>query len=832
MALSGVAIVLGVAFVAGSFIMTDTMRSTFDGIIKGTTADVQVSPAGAGTWASGADSRTIPASVVNRLRSVPGAAAVHGVTEVQGVWVIGTDGKVVGGSGAPGLAFNPTDTRAITGNRIITLIAGRQPSGIHQIALDSGTAEKAGYRIGDLVTLNTPGPQPTMKARLTGLVSFGSHGGLAGATLTIFDQRALQQLFFDGRDVFTSVSMTAAPGVSQAALAAAAQRALPHGLVARQGDAVAAQNEKLVGSALSFVNTFLLVFAAIALIVGSFLIVNTFSILVAQRSRELALLRAMGASRRQVNRSVLAEALAVGLVGSTAGIGVGYLLAIGLKALFGTFGLDLSGATMPLHLRTVAISYAVGLVVTAAAAYLPARRAGRVAPVEAMRDDVSLGESSLRRRVVVGGVLMALGLAAGAVGLLGSGNGALLSLGLGALAILVGLSLLSPVLGRPLVAGAGWVYRRAFGAAGRLAEANAARNPRRTAATASALMVGLTLVATMAILGQSAKASTEQSIRQTMLAPLVVSNATQQPFSPAVAKRIRGLAGVQTAAELRQAPGTVDGRHAMVDAVNPRQVASTLNVQVPARGVAALARHAILVDASEATSRGYHLGQTLTLRLQGTAQRLVVAGTFPTGSLPTKYLVSLGTFARGHLQPLDQYVFVTTRPDADLSAVAAEIDRVLSALPTVTLQTQDEFVAQQSQQIDQFLALVYALLGLAIVIAVLGIVNTLALSVIERTRELGLLRAVGLSRRQLRRMVRLEAVVVALLGAVLGVALGVGFGIATVLSLGDQGVGVLSVPVVALVAFVVASGVVGVLAAVVPARRAARLEILPAIATE
>ncbi len=830
--LSGLAIVIGVAFVAGSFIFTDTLRATFDGIVKGTTADVQVCPKGACSFDSVADTRTIPASVVRQLGRLPGAAAAHGNDQVQGVYVIGPDGKVVGGGGAPGLAFSFTPTKAITGNRILTLAAGRLPHGVHQIALDQQTVDKSGYRIGDTVHLQTPGTPPMMTARLTGIVTFGEGNSLAGATLTMWDRPAIQQLFFHGRDVFTEVGLTTKPGVSQVELRDQARRVLPTGVTARAGDAVAAQNQKEIGKILGFLNTFLLVFAAIALVVGIFLIINTFSILVAQRSRELALLRAMGASRRQVNRSVLLEALAVGFIGSTIGLGAGYLLAIALKGLFGLIGLDVSGTTMPVHVRTVVVSYVVGILVTLVAAYLPARRASRVAPVEAMRDDVTLGESGMGRRLVVGGVLIALGIAAIVAGWIGSGSGGLTGIGLGALAVLVGVSLLSPVVGRPVVAVLGALYRSLYGTVGQLATANSLRNPRRTAATASALMIGLTLVSTMAIFGQSTKASTEQAIRQTVTAPLIVSSKTQSPFSPAIAASIRSLPGVKTVAELRIASGKVDGNDATIGAADVGQLARTLNVRMAVGALSAAATHTILVDAGTAKANHLRVGERVPLRLQGGTQTVVVAGTFATNSMPMPYLVSLQTLQAGGLKPMDAYLFVSKAPKADIDTVTAEIQKTVAHLPTISLQTQQQFIDAQSKQIDQFLYMIYGLLALAIVIAILGIVNTLALSIIERTREIGLLRAVGLSRAQLRRMVRLESVVIAVLGAVLGVAMGIVFGSAMVRALADQGLNVLSIPWIQLVVFVVAAAVIGVLAAVLPARRAAKLDVLQAIATE
>ncbi len=831
LALSAFAIVLGVAFVAGSFIFTDSLGGAFDGIVKGTTADVEVMPEGAGEVDSfGTDARTLPASLVEELSALPTAAEVAGTDQVQGVFVISKDGELVGGNGPPGLALNYNETTAITGDRILTLDDGELPSGVDEVALDADTADKAGYDIGDEVTLATPGKQPTMTATLTGLVRFGSEGGLVGATLTIFDEQAIQDLFFDGKDVYTSISLTAADGTTQTELRDDVREVVPDGVEVQTGDAVAKKAQDSIGEILGFINTFLLVFAAVAMVVGTFLIINTFSILVAQRSRELALLRALGASRRQVNRSVLAEAFVVGLAGSTVGIGFGYLLAIGLKALFGVIGLDLGRASMPLELRTVVASYAVGVAVTMLAAYLPARRAGRISPIEAMRDDVAMPESSMRRRLVAGGVMVLAGIALMVGGFATEGRPGLTLIGVGMLVILVGVALTSAVIGRPVVTGLGAGYRRLFGTVGRLATENTLRNPRRTAATASALMIGLTLVALMSILGQSAKASTDKAIDQTLTAQLIVSNAIQQPFSAAYAEEIKQLDGVQSVAAIRSAAGKIGDRQVFVSAVDPTALGLAVQVPMAAGSVTSLGGRTVLVSEGMADRQDVAVGETLKITFPAGDQEFEVGGIFPsTGAIRSDLLMTTDQLQRSGFKPEDSVVFVTKEPGASEAEVRSEIDAVLEDNPTVTLKNQQEFADEQKGQINTLLYIVYALLGLAIIIAVLGITNTLALSVIERTREVGLLRAIGLARRQLRSMVRLESIAIAVLGALLGVAMGIAFGVALQRAIADEGVDVLSIPWLQLVAFVVLAASVGVLAAVFPARRAARLNVLDAI---
>jgi putative ABC transport system permease protein len=534
-----------------------------------------------------------------------------------------------------------------------------------------------------------------------------------------------------------------------------------------------------------------------------------------------------------VNVSVLVESLVVGVFGSTVGLGVGYLLARGLQLLFGTFGLDLSRAHFPVNPRTVVASYAVGILVTLLAAYVPARRASRVAPVAALRDDVALPEASLRRRVLVGLVLAVLGVVAMALGLAGSGSSALLLIGIGMLAILVGVSLLSPWLGRPLTHVMSRGYRRLFGTVGVLAAQNSNRNPRRTAATASALMIGLTLVALMSILGRSATASTDAAVKRTLTSQFVVSNVTQAAFSPAVAQRIRRIDGVQSVAEVRYAQAKIGSRRVFVAAVDPRALGFALAVPMRQGSLLGLRPGTLVVSERTAREHHYRLGSSVPLRFQAGTRTLKVAAVFGgSGGLPASYLVTPDTLVKGGIVPADSLVYVTKDAGADALAVRRQVERIVADLPTVTVQDPGEYAQQQKKQIDVFLYFVYALLGLAVIIAVLGIVNTLALSVIERTREIGLLRAVGLSRRQLRRMVRLESVIVAVLGATLGVVMGIAFGVALQRAIADQGVDVLSIPWVQLGVFVLLSALAGVLAAVFPARRAARLDVLRAIGAE
>lgn len=829
--MSAFAIILGVAFVSGSFIFTDTLGKAFDGIVN-TVGDVIVRPVNATSdFESGPTSKTVPAALVSSLQEVPGVARADGNVSDPTTFVISTKGKIIGGGGPPGLGLSWNDAPTSAGDPPATLSAGRWPEGSGEVVLDSSTADRAGYALGDSVRLVTSGAQPIVNAQLVGIAEF--KGGTVGATLAFFDTRTAQQLYYGGKDEFTDAWVTAADGTSAEDLAAAVQTKLPEGFEAVTGEAVAKESAVGINKALNFINIFLLVFAGVALFVGSFLIINTFSILVAQRSRELAMLRALGAGRQQVTRSVLFEAFVVGLFGSTVGLGCGFLLAIGIQTLFAQFGLDLSGSPLVFAPSTAVIAYGVGMVVTMVAAYLPARRAGSMPPVAAMRDDVAMPESALHTRMWVGAVLFVAGLVSTWLGAFTSIDNSAYWVGGGVLGLVLAAILTSPVIGRPVISLLGWVYRRLFGAIGLMAEQNATRNPRRTAATASALMIGLTLVAMMSVFGASAKASVDKSIDSTFAADYVVSNAIGLPFSTTVTKDVAAVPGVDTVSPLRYLPVSLNGDRGFAAALDPVAFAKAVPLEFTAGSLDELTGNTVLVSQDRAEKQDLTVGSTVRGDVAGQQDDYTVAGIFvASASVPNSILITLDAAKAAGLPDRDSVAFVVRDRGADPATVEAAIEKVIVDVPTVTLKDQDAFAAEQRAPIDQLLYIIYALLGLAVIIAILGIINTLALSVIERTREIGLLRAVGLSRRQLRTMLRLESVAIALLGAVLGVVLGLVAGWALQRSLADDGIDVLAIPGLQLAVFVVVAGFVGVLAALWPGRRAARLDVLRAITTE
>lgn len=832
--MSTFAIVLGVAFVAGTFVFTDTLSRSFTALFASSVGDVVVRPVGATSDDGSPTTKTMPAALVDTLATVDGAARADGNVTTFGVFVVGENGKVIGGQGAPGLGLSYSGAPAGHGLEGLAIGAGRAPDASGEVALDVKTASRGGYQVGDTVHLVTSGTRALLEPRLVGLASFADGGSTNGATITLFDTQTAQDLFLDGKNAYNDAWVTAEDGVSQTELRDNVATTLPDGLEALTGDVAADDAASELLKAISFITTFLLIFAGISLVVGSFLIVNTFSILVAQRSKELALLRALGASRRQVTRSVLFEAAVLGFAGSTIGLGAGVVLAMGIRALFATFGLDLSGTSLVFAPRTVVAAYAVGMVVTTFAAYLPARRSARIAPVAALRDDVAMPESALHRRLVVGAALIVLGAGLVVAGLYADVPEPAWWVGAGILSALLGVAAASPVIGRPFVALAAGVYQRVYGTVGRLAGQNSLRNPRRTAATASALMIGLALVSTMSIVGASAKASIDKTIDENFLGDLVVSNVIGVPFSPSIADDIEDTAGVESVTRLRYARARVGGDGQGMMGVDPTTLDDVVNVPMLAGSTGALRDGSVIVSQGRARDDGLAVGDEVEMSMPTGKKRLEVVGIYADNNpvLFFPYTTTLGTLVDGGFQRADNYLLITRSPGSDAATIQRTIERQTAELPTVTVKDQDGYAAEQRGPIDQMLMLIYALLGLALVIAVLGIVNTLALSVIERTREVGLLRAIGLSRAQLRTMIRLEAVVIALLGAALGVGMGVVFGLALMTSLKDEGLEVISVPSLQLAGFVVASALVGVLAAVFPARRAARLDVLEAIATE
>lgn len=853
--MSTLAVVLGVAFVAGSFIFTDMLQGSFDSIVKGTVSDVEVQArdnvvnTDTTQNSSKTSTPTLDPDLLNKIRDVAGVERVQGSVSATGVDAVGRNGKALATFGPPQLGFNWYTLPAFGGQPGVTLKSGHAPTADSQVVVDPKTLEKSGYKVGDRMRIITP-DAGTVGATIVGTATWGS-GGTAGASYLFFTQHRARQLFLGGADRYTGIGIQTAPGADRDDVARRVGTLLPKNFKATNGQTIADQTTSQINQALKYVNTFLLIFAGISLVVAAFLILNTFSILVAQRSRELALYRAIGASRRQVRGTVLLEALVVGLAGSALGVVAGIGIAYLIKAAMKVAGYDMGVATLNVPLRAIVVSLAVGVVVTLVAALVPAQRATRVPPVEAMTGAAVEQPEGLGDRAVFGVMMAVFGVLAIVIGVWGHPGRNAVWAGVGMGLVTIGVAIASPLLGRPVVWTVGRVYRAVFGEVGRLAELNSVRQPRRTAATASALMIGLTLVSLMTVFGASAKASVWSSVHDSLRGDYIVGTQTGSQFPRSVATKAAAVDGVasvhamSTAAFLKvPSDGSIpDIQHGPGDAnaylvvgatqpgdtnkIFPQKIISGRNFKAPGD---------LIVSQKTAQKQGLHLGSALT-GFSASKQKVVqftVVGIYDPGQGQSgaDYWTSTKTMTSIGLASQDDFVSVDLKPGADKAAVKTGLEKASADMPMVSVMDVDEYADEQMSQVDQILIFIYALLGLSIVIAVLGIINTLGLSIIERTRELGLLRAIALKRREIRLMITLESVIISLLGAVVGLVLGVCFGAAMQHLMADQGITVLSVPWGQLLTFLVAAAVVGVLAAVWPARRATHVDILKAVSTE
>lgn len=829
--LTAFAIVLGVAFVAGTFVLTDTINHTFDVLFHTINQGVDVSvraASGFGQDTSAMVQRdTVKASVLDTVKKVPGVAVAEGAVGGY-AQLIDKDGKAISTGGAPTLGVSWTTNRDLSPLR---LRSGREPRKDGEVAVDAGTAKEHKLAVGQQVKILFTGPAETFT--IVGITGFGTADNLAGATLAAFDVTTAQRVL-DKVGAFDTIDVKAAAGVTTQDIRDRVAAVVPPGVEVVTSQQVADESSKAIQQALGFFSTALLVFAGISLFVGGFIILNTFSILVAQRTRELALLRALGASRRQVMLSVITEAGVVGLFASIVGLGLGVLVAIGLQALLKAFGIDLPSSGTKVLPRTVIASLVVGVVVTVLSSIAPARRASRIPPMAALQGAGTEQGGSLRRRAVAGLVVTVLGAAAMLRGLFAGGSGALPLLGLGAAIVFIGVALLSPLAAKPLARAIGSPFPRIAGISGVLGRQNAMRNPRRTAATAAALTVGLALVATVSVLAASIKASAADVVDKYLVADYIVGTSQFMPtISTDLAGRLAKEPELAAVSALQSGEWRFQGSTRMLDAGDPATLGKVLKLDITSGDVGALSRGDVLLDETQAKDKHLKVGDVLPMTFARTGTKeLRVGGTYAKNQLLGNYLISTATYDANYTDRLDFVVLAKAAPGVTPAAARAAMERVTNDFPNVTLRDQAEFKKQQEKQVNQVLGLVSALLALSIIIALFGIVNTLALSVFERTRELGLLRAVGMSRRQVRSMIRGESVIIAVLGAILGLAVGILFGWAIVAGLNDQGITHIVVPGAQLLSYVVLAAIAGVVAAVFPARRAARLDVLAAISSE
>ena len=826
-----VAVVLGVAFVSGSLIFTDTLSTALRRTFAGPTPDLVVSAVGAldagdpNSPAGDARPVTLPSDLSDRLATVNGVEAVAPQLLVGGVDVLGRDGRPIDTFGVTMYGASwPRDDQ--TGP--FQLTGGKPPWGSGQLALDSATAERIGYAVGDRVRVVTP--TTTITATMTATISPGLSGLAGGAPLVAFDA-ATAQFVLLGEPGWTSIGISITPGQDASAVQRAVQQAAGPGVRVRTAAEVDADTEGALDQAFGGFGSVLLLFAGIALFVGTFLIVNTFSMLVAQRSRELAMLRAVGASRPQVTRAVVVEALAIGVIGATGGLLLGTAFAALMQLALGWLDIGVPTGRLRVGVGTIITSYVVGVLVTVLAAYPAARRAGRVPPVAAMRDQVVLPRRSFRLRAAGGIILFGIAITGGAAAFQNRGLPAAALVGLSGACGLLGMIVAGPLIARPAVRLLTWPFTRHT--ADRLGRQNAQRNPRRTAATASALMVTLALVSGLAVVASSVKASIDDGVRKAFgTADLVVTGNGGNSFGPVVADRVRNTEGVTSVGRMRTMPGQVGDNQIEVSGADPAVLDGPISTEVEAGELSRLGQSQAVLPRNLAESLGVRVDEKLVLVTRSGTYRLTVGAIVAPNRQLNAVVTSIDTFTRIGGANTDSTLYVDLGDDADPAAVQRKLSEALADQPTVEVRDQRAYVDAQRGPVDILVGAVYLMLALAVLIAILGIVNTLALSVVERTREIGLLRVIGMERGQLARMIRVESVAIALLGALLGLLVGVSTGLVIQHVMADDGIGVLDVPVLQLLVAVLLSGLVGVLAALYPARRAGRQNPLEAIAVE
>ena len=835
LALAAIAVVLGVAFVAGTLVLSDTLSATFDDLFGTVTAKVDVQVRGVATIGGDAGRAThppVPAALVSTVRGVQGVHETFGFLQRNGVILVTPAGKALTTGGAPtlGVLWDPYPDLAS-----LTIRDGRPPVGPDQVVVDAHVADSNHLKVGDRVTVGLPTGAPRTET-ISGTALFGGRDNLAGATLVAFDP-AFGGPLLGARDEFDGISVKGDPGVDAATLATRIASVLPRTAEAVTGQTVAAEQSAAVKSGLSFLTTFLLVFAFIALFTGSFIILNTFSILVTQRQRELALLRALGASRAQVMTSVLIEAALTGLIASAVGVGAGILLAKGLEALLSAIGVDLATASLQIRPRTILVGLVAGTAVTVLASILPARRATRVSPVEAMREAVPPPTAVSVARVGAGLGMTLVGIGVLLVGLFAGVSSPLLFVGIGCLASFVGVAVLAAVIAPPVLAVIGAPLPRLRGVPGALAVENARRNPRRTASTASALMIGVGVVSCFTVVAASFKGSINALVDHTITADYIVLPASfgDVGLPTTAADRVRRAPGVGMVSEISTGRFLHDGVTADVTAVDPPTIDGVAVVTVQAGDqLASLTPSSIAISEDAAKNEHLAVGSVVSAQFERPGLRpLKVVTVFARNPLLGDWLISRAALGAGIAEPLtDQVVAVRGARGVAPAELRSAVLAAVADYPGAKVQDNAEYKKSQADQIDVLLNLMTTLVVLAIVIALLGVVNTLALSIVERTRELGLLRALGMTRRQTRTMVRWETVLITLLGTLLGIVVGTGFGIAFIRALASQGANVLDLAVPRQLVYLVLAVVAGVLAAWFPARRAARVDMLRAIATE
>jgi putative ABC transport system permease protein len=837
LALTALAIILGVSFVTGTFIFTDTIDKTFNTLFEDSYAGTDVVVQAETEFEPGFyGPPPFDERVLSQVRAVSGVVAAEG-NVVGYAQIIDKQGEAIAPNGPPTLGGNWLTDERLWGN--LEVREGRVPTVAGEVSVDARTAADNDLGIGDRIDILVPIGR--VNAEIVAITGFGESDSIAGATFAGFESREAQRVL-DLVGQYQTISVVGEEGLDAAALRDRISPQLPAGFEAVIGADEAAKQAESLSSELGFIQTVLLVFAAIAVFVGAFIIQNTFRIIVAQRTRELALYRAIGASGGQIVRMVLWEALVVAVFASILGIGFGLAIASGLTALMSAAGFDLPSTSAELLPRTVIAGLVVGIIVTLVSSLLPAMRAARVPPMAAMREVESVPRGGLRRRVIAGGITLAAGIALIVNGLFGDvldlgPLNELSAIGVGAFVVFIGVSILSALIVKPLARLIGAPVKFLGKVTGQLAEENSIRRPRRTAATASALMIGLALVGFFYILGDSLKASVGAAIDRGLRADFVL---TPENFiggmPPRLAADLAALPEVDAATALRLGVWDRDGSDDFLVGVDTTTADATMFLDIQEGSLEALAGGGVLVYDDTAKDKGWVLGDTVPMGFAATGlQQAEIVGIFGERDvLPNSasYLVGLDFYEANFAEQLDFAIGLKVLDGVAVEDARTAINAVAADYPNANVEDQAEFRATQAAQIDVLLNVFQAMLFLAVIIALLGITNTLVLSIFERTREIGLLRAVGMSRWQVRRMVLWESIIVAVIGGLLGLVVGVFFGVVVVAALGNLGVTELSIPGPELLSLLLIATLAGVLASIFPARRASRLNILEAISYE
>lgn len=831
---TGLAIVLGVAFLTATLTVSDTMRAGFEEAF--TTAnsgtDVVVRSAESVRSSDGLTRGLIGADVGEQISSVDGVAAV--VPSVVGTGtILDPAGQRIGGDGPPTVATNWVD---VPGIGAWELAEGRapadRPGDVHEVVVDRGSAKAAGFALGDTATVLTPDP---VEVEIVGIATFAGADSLGPTTYTAFTFNDAQALLMPDAETVSGFSIVADDDVSSADLRRRIAAQVPTGVEVLTGaQRTVEQQDEIGDDFLDFFGIVLLAFAGIAVVAATFTIHNTLSILVAQRTRESALLRAIGASRRQILAGVTLESVAVGVVATVLGFGAGLGLAVGLDALMSSAGLDLPGSGLSIQLDTVVIATIVGVGTTLLASLAPAIRASRVAPLAALRDVAVDRSATSVARAVAGGVITA-GSFATIVGASSVSDQPLGWTALGALGLLVGTIVLGPTVARPASAVIGSVAA-ARGVSGRLARRNAMRNPRRVAGAATALLVGTAVVGLFTTFGASITASIDQTVDENFAGDLVVlpDDFSGAGLSPQLATSVADLPEVERAVPLAFAAVSLDGVEVEPTATDPQGLATVLDVHASTGSLADVGPGEVAISSQWADERGLELGDTLTMAfVDGAEQTVSVALVYEERMTVGDVVMPLADWRPHTQQAADRVLLIDLADGVVLGVGQQAVTAVTEQFAAPAPMDRDEYIESIAGQIDEMLFVVYALLGIAVLIALIGIGNTLALSIHERTRELGILRAVGQTRSQVRTTVRWEAIIVAVFGTVGGLAVGtfLGWGLMRAMAV-EEGFGVFAAPITPLVVVLVLAAVAGVVAAIRPARRAARLDILQAIATD